>query len=299
MPHDCKVGGAVPSPARMKTKPIAVLSLGAAVAAIGSALVHHGHARHSGHHGHSSHQPRHSAVNGNAWRLEFHNPAPLVAGKAAELNLRLWDTAGRRLTFADLAVAHEEKLHLLIVDETLSDYHHVHPVEETPGRFVTSFVPKAGGRYIAFADVTEAKTGTQRYVRAEMQSDGANLVAEHVAKHVAVVDGYRFELALPHGITAGKGAHAVVRVTSPEGKPATNLEPIMGAFAHGVGFSRSLETVLHVHPHGKEPKSSRARTGPELAFHLNPDRAGFHRLYVQVRIDGRDRFAAFGLEVKS
>ena len=281
----------------MKTKLIAVLALTAALAAGGTALVHHGH--HSGHHGHSSHQHGNSAATRDAWRLEFHNPAPLVAGKKAELNLHLWDTSGRLLTFADLAVAHEEKLHLLIVDETLSDYHHVHPVEEKPGKFVTSFVPKAGGRYIAFADVTEASSGLQRYVRAEMTADGAALARDHVVKHEAVVDGYRFVLDLPHGISARKGGHVVVRVTSPDGKPARSLEPIMGAFAHGVGFTQDLETVLHVHPHGKEPKSKEARTGPELAFHIKPDRAGFHRLYVQVRIDGRDRFAAFGIEVKA
>ena len=229
--------------------------------------------------------------------MEFHNAEPLVAGKSAELNLHLWDGSGRLLTFADLAVAHEEKLHLLIVDETLSDYHHVHPVEEKPGKFVTSFTPRAGGRYIAFADVTEASSGIQRYVRAEMPSDGPGLAPDHVVKHDAIVDGYRFVLDLPHGLSASKGGHVVVRVSNPDGKPTRSLEPIMGAFAHGVGFTQDLKTVLHVHPHGKEPKSNNARTGPELAFHINPDRAGFHRLYVQVRIEGRDRFAAFGLNV--
>src|SRR5688572_11803577 len=172
---------------RMKTKLIAVLSIGAAVAVLGSVLVHHGHAHHSGHHGHSSHQRGNSATTGDAWRLEFHNPEPLVAGKTAELNLHLLDSSGRLLTFTDLAVAHEEKLHLLIVDERLSDYHHVHPVEEKPGKFVTSFRPKAGGRYIAFADVTEAMTGIQGYIRAEIQTDGPVAVREHVVKHEAVV----------------------------------------------------------------------------------------------------------------
>ena len=281
----------------MKTKLIAVLSVSAAVAALGAVLVRHGHAHHSGQRGHSTHQHGNSAFTGDAWRMEFHNPATLVAGQPAELNLHLWDSSGRLLTFADLAIAHEEKLHLLIVDETLSDYHHVHPVEEKPGKFVTSFVPKAGGRYIAFADVTEARTGLQRYVRAEMRSDGASLAREAVVQHEAIVDGYRFVLSLPHGISASKGGHVVVRVTNADGKPARNLEPIMGAFAHGVGFSQNLDTVLHVHPHGREPKSKDARTGPELAFHINPAHAGFHRLYVQVRIDGRDRFASFGVEV--
>lgn len=282
----------------MKTKLIVVLSVSAAVAVLGTVLVRHGHAQHSGHHDHSSHQHGGSASAVEAWRLEFHNPVPAQAGIETQLNLHLWDKSGRLLSFADLAVAHEQKLHLLIVDETLSDYHHLHPVEETPGKFVTSFEPKAGGRYLAFADVTEAGTGTQRYVRGEFEANGPSLARDHVEKYETVVDGYRFVLNLPHGISASKGGHAVVRVTNPDGSPTKNLEPIMGSFAHGVGFSQNLETVLHVHPHGQEPASNQSRTGPELAFHINPDRSGFHRLYVQVRIDGRDRFAAFGIEVK-
>ena len=77
-----------------------------------------------------------------------------------------------------------------------------------------------------------------------------------------------------------------------------NLEPVMGAFAHGVGFSSDLEAVLHVHPHGDEPRSKAERAGPEIAFHVSPDRAGFYRLYIQVRINGRDIFAPFGVHVE-
>jgi hypothetical protein len=279
----------------MNKKTYLILFLAAAVAAAGSALVRHDHARHASGHDHSthSHPPGHPA----AWRMEFHNPAPLAAGTEAELNLHLWDSGGRLMSFADLAIAHEQKLHLLIVDETLSDYHHVHPIEEKPGKFVTSFTPRVGGRYIAFADVVDAATGVQHYVRAEMIATGAPAVADRQITNESIVDGYKFALSLPHGLSASGGGHAEVRITDRNGRPVKSLEPIMGAFAHGVGFTEKLDSVLHVHPHGKEPRTAQERGGPKLAFHLNPTSPGFHRLYVQVRIDGRDRFASFGLEV--
>jgi hypothetical protein len=279
----------------MKKQTYLILFLAAAVVAAGSVLVRHNHARHTAGHDHSthSHPPGHAA----AWRMEFHNPAPLVAGVAAELNLHLWDSSGRLLTFADLAIAHEQKLHLLIVDETLSDYHHLHPVEEKPGKFVTSFTPRAGGRYIAFADVVDAATGVQHYVRAEMISAGAVPIPDRAITSESVVDGYRFSLRLPPGLSAAGGGHAEVRITDRHGAPVKSLEPVMGAFAHGVGFTERLDGVLHVHPHGREPRTATERGGPKLAFHLNPARPGFHRLYVQVRIDGHDRFASFGLDV--
>jgi hypothetical protein len=109
------------------------------------------------------------------------------------------------------------------------------------------------------------------------------------SRHV-VVDGFNFALELHHELSSGKGGHAVVSITDKDGKPVRNLEPIMGAFAHGVGFSKDLESVLHVHPHGDELPSKEERAGPEISFHISPTRPGFHRLYVQVKIDGREVF---------
>ena len=111
------------------------------------------------------------------------------------------------------------------------------------------------------------------------------------------MDGYRYELKIPadEPLTAGEASLVSVHVTKPDGTSATNLEPIMAAFAHGVGFTADLTGVLHVHPMGKEPEMDSERGGPDLSFHLQPAMAGFFKFYVQVQIDGRSRFAGFGL----
>src|SRR5688500_5239129 len=98
-PRDRKIRGATPSPGSMKTKLVVILSLTAAVAAVGAVLVRHGMAHHSGHHDHSSHDHGASAATREAWRLEFHNPAP-AAGAETELNLHLWNSSDRLITFA-------------------------------------------------------------------------------------------------------------------------------------------------------------------------------------------------------
>jgi len=261
----------------------------------------HGHAETPSHHGHheqSSHVEHAAATTAKSWQLDVKTSQPLVKGEQTELRIHLRDEEGRSITSAELARMHEEKLHLLVVDETLSDYHHLHPVEASHGNFAVNFAPRAGGRYLVFADVTDRATETQRYLRAEVQVSGPRPSPDHIVKHESVVEGYRFVLSVPHGISVASGGHAVVQVSDSNGKPVRNLEPLMGAFAHGVGFSSDLAAVLHVHPHGPEPQLKAERAGPEIGFHLNPDRRGFHRLYVQVHIDGRDLFAPFGVEVE-
>jgi hypothetical protein len=173
----------------------------------------------------------------------------------------------------------------------------VHPVEKFPGVFIVKFTPRVGGRYLAFADVSDGATKTQRYVRGEIRSAGERSIPDYQSSHQVTVDGFNFDLKLHHELSRGKGVHAVVSITDKDGKPVRSLEPIMGAFAHGVGFSKDLESVLHVHPHGEEPRSKEERAGPQIAFHISPERPGFHRLYVQVKIHGREVFAPFGVDV--
>ena len=86
-------------------------------------------------------------------------------------------------------------------------------------------------------------------------------------------------------------------VTSLDGKSLSDLEPVMGAFAHFVGFCEDYRTVIHVHPAGPEPTAPDQRGGPMLPFYLYAPKAGYMRFYAQIRVGGRDRFAAFGLNI--
>ena len=85
---------------------------------------------------------------------------------------------------------------------------------------------------------------------------------------------------------------------SKDGKPFTQLEPVMGAYAHIVGFSEDRKTVVHIHPMGEEPMNASDRGGPELSFHIEPGKSGFNKLFAQVRVDGKDVFAPFGIIVQ-
>ena len=71
----------------------------------------------------------------------------------------------------------------------------------------------------------------------------------------------------------------------------------MATFAHLAGFNQDYQTVLHIHPSGAPVLDPAARGGPELKFQIYALRPGFVRLFAQVQIGGRSRFAPFGIQI--
>ena len=223
-----------------------------------------------------------------------------AVGKVASTVVRLTGPDGKPVTLDDLEVAHTEKLHLLIVDETLTDYHHEHPVgSDKPGEYRFDFRPRFGGTYHVWADLLPMKTKVQEYTHTLLKVKGAPATPQHTTNAKAEVDGYRFDWTVEDNkpLRVGEATEVKVRVTAPGGQPFNQLEPVMGAFAHMVAFPKNLKSVTHVHPSGPEPTSKDERGGPEMTFHVVPEQAGYHKFFLQTQIGGKDKFAAFGVDV--
>ena len=239
----------------------------------------------------------HDAAGMPTVQVAFLPGKPLVAGASVPVVVKLTTKNGHPITSADLELAHTKLVHLLIVDASLTSYSHEHPVETAPGEWSFTFNPRIGGTYTVFADLLPKATGAQEYARTAVTVAGAPRQLDKSTNLTTTVDGYRFDLKVPadEPLTAGEASLVSVHVTKPDGTAATNLEPIMAAFAHGVGFTSDLKSVMHVHPMGREPEMENERGGPDLSFHLQPTMAGFFKFYVQVQIDGQSKFAPFGL----
>ena len=252
----------------------------------------HSHANHShGEHGHDSQATIKTEVLPN----ENH-----AAGKTAATVVRLTGPNGKPVTFNDLKEAHTEKLHLLIVDESLTDYHHEHPVPaEKPGEYRFDFKPKFGGTYHVWADLLPAATSKQEYSKTTLKVQGTPGKPQNTANTTAELDGYVFAWSTEgeKPLRVGESALVKINVRGPDGQPFKQLEPVMGAYAHMVAFPTNLESVTHVHPSGPEPTTKTDRGGPDLSFHVVPEQAGFQKFYLQTQIGGRDKFVAFGVDV--
>jgi hypothetical protein len=221
-------------------------------------------------------------------------------GSAAPVTVTLHyrDGAGAGIGPEQLQTVHEQKLHVLIVDPSLSDYSHVHPMPMgTNGDWQFSFTPKHDRPYHLWLDATPVG-GKQGYTMLTVNEAAARVP---VHKRLAMrAQAGELAATLSFDAPPRAGAMAAGRIELRRGgKPMTALEPVMGAYAHIVGIGEDWQSIAHVHPMGPEPHSPGDRGGPTLRFHLEPAQPGYLALHLQVRVDGQDVYLPFGIEVQA
>ncbi len=230
---------------------------------------------------------------------EVLSTALLSAKKEKEITFRL-TLNGVPLTPDGLATVHTRKVHALIIDPTFTDYQHLHPEPtDTPGEYTVPFTPKTDRSYTMWLDLTPTDA-PHAYLKLNLPGVNQNKAKiDRSATREATVGGYHFTLTFDDAtITEDTPVMGHILVTDADGVPVDRLEPVMGAYAHVVGFYSDRNTIAHMHPMGAEPDSDDLRGGPTLDFHFEPSRKGFVKLFAQVKIDGKELFAPFGVEVK-
>ncbi len=240
-------------------------------------------------------------ISGAQVRAEIVNTPVLQKGKEATVTLRLKSAvSGKPLTPKDLQTVHTQIVHALVVDPQLGDYTHVHPVEiDVPGEYTFKMTPETDCTYRLWADVTPVK-GKQEYAMVDIPgAEGCGTLAVDKTEALgASVGGFTVNLTLPDSALAvGKDSTLSFDITDKDGAPVKGLEPIMEAYAHVVGFYDDYRTIGHIHPMGAEPKSDEDRGASPLSFHFKPERAGYVRLFIQVKIDGQEYFFPFGVTI--
>lgn len=227
-------------------------------------------------------------------------PDALVQGKDTTFTLKL-ARDDMPVSLAALEERHTRKIHLLVVDQSLVDYHHIHPVAGTDaGSYTFSFTPQTGHDYVAYVDIKLLGNGSQMIpVKLKGASPCATDCTDRSATASASTAGVTGKVVFADKlIKAGTPVSADIVLTGEDGKPLTDLEPVMGAYGHIVGFYEGFKAVAHMHPMGAEPQKAEDRGASPLKFMLHPDHPGYLKYFVQVRRGGRDVFLPFGINIE-
>jgi len=224
----------------------------------------------------------------------------LVTNQPVQVDLRVRDATGAGVGSLQLIETHTRRLHVMVIDPSLEDYHHEHPITSgRPGDFTFVFTPHKTGDYLLWLDVTPLATGRSETPEAVILGSVPSLTSPSRATQMeCVADGWKFQLSLDRKkVTADQTVNARLRVTDAKGKPCFILEPVMGAFAHIIGFMDDRHTMIHVHSHG-EPPHELSRSGPEVPFRLIAPKKGFLKLFIQTQMNGNIVLAKFGFQVE-
>jgi hypothetical protein len=223
-----------------------------------------------------------------------------AAGQPVEARVTLSTASGKPVAPEDLQVMHTRRLHLLVVDPTLTDYQHVHPEPtRTSGEWKFAFTPQRAGAYRVFADFTPAATMRGLYASADL-AVGTSSAAEPPARYLSSMverDGVRFWLVAAQDVLRAGQPIALLFALDRVDGAAVRLEPVMGAFAHLVAFDEARSGFAHLHPAEADLLQQPDALKPRLNFKLTIPAAGRYVIWAQVKIDGREVFVPFWVEV--
>ena len=230
-------------------------------------------------------------------RMELVSTAPTAKGQATELAFRLVDAQGTPLRDSALATTFTEKLHTMVVDTSLRDYHHLHPrYDVASGLFRCQFTPGLQGSYMAWHDFTLNGANAPTHQRIDLPGTGGYDIPPRIqsTSHTHA-DGLNIAIDCTPPLKAGNDSTLRLRVTDDTGRPVEALEPIMGAYGHLAGFSADGRHFIHSHP--LTPLTQPLVNG-QLEFHLAPEHAGMTQFFLQLRHQGREVTLPFGQAVQ-
>ncbi len=204
----------------------------------------------------------------------------------------------------DFETVHEKKCHLMLVSADYQDYQHIHPQLDKAGNFNISEVAfKRPGLYYVFFDVTPE--GSKQIIKRfdfQVQGQGAPLVMKEdvSSKKVAGVDVQL--VTQPTPLLAGD-SKLVFRL-SQNGKPVTDLKPLMGALGHVLALGPAGKPFLHIHPlsghqgmEGMHHSDSSPAVAGEVAFHAAFPKAGLYKVWGQFLRNNQEFIVPFTVRV--
>ncbi len=190
-----------------------------------------------------------------------------------------------------LSVSHEMKVHLMIVNESLTWFRHIHPEEQADRSFAIAEKFPKGGNFFLFADhKPEGGTPAVHKEVITVKGDPGSDKAERKPKLVSIVDDYK--VTLQNGADLQTNRHQPLEILVEKGGKRlseSDIEPYLGATAHIAMISNEDKSFLHIHPSSHREFPIYAETSVE--------KQGVYRIWVEFKTHGKVHTADFTVNV--
>ena len=234
------------------------------------------------------------------------DPATPQAGKPTSLSLIVTEQkVGEPIKQFD--IIHDKLMHLVMVNsEDLLHFAHVHPkLDKETGIFNIVHTFAKAGKYKMWID-TKPKGGIQILTAFSFNVEGqpvhtpASITSDKTFLKEVVTDGQTYQIALDfhqERLGVGRNTKMTFEIRDANGKPISNLEPLMAAGGHCVIIGADGHEFLHVHPAEEVDDIAGWRGGPSVSFLANFPKPGLYRAWGQFQHEGRLLTADFTFEV--
>lgn len=178
-----------------------------------------------------------------------------------------------------LEVVHEMKMHLLIVNEELTWFDHIHPEEQPDGTYHISETFPAAGNYLLFIDYKPADSAQKVFMKKIEVTGNMSVLPQRLeTKLASIVNGYTVFLLNGDDLTTTDVQSLQFSIVKDcRMLQAKDLQLYLGANAHIVMISKADYDFLHIHPVFDDSFPIYAETIIK--------KAGLYRMWVQFKIE--------------
>jgi hypothetical protein len=232
------------------------------------------------------------ATSANGFRL-VPSAGTLIAGQPGAIRFQIVGPDGKPVTA--FAPDQTKLVHFYLIRSDLTGFQHVHPEMGDDLTWSASAAPTAPGAYRMYASfiaVNAAGRNVPLVLSDTFTVAGADDAAPlPPASSTVEVDGYTLSVA---GHTMANMAGTLTVAVAKDGKPVTDLQPYLDAYAHLTAFHEGDLAFTHLHPQGT---TNSGHGGPSLSFHTTFQKPGHWRMYMQFQTGGTLHMAAVTLNV--
>ncbi|HSX58002.1 MAG TPA: ferric reductase-like transmembrane domain-containing protein [Candidatus Saccharimonadales bacterium] len=203
---------------------------------------------------------------------------------------------------------YQEAYHLIIVDQKLGYFSHLHPQQKN-GEFVITTTLPVESTYHLYSDFQPLGAIDQQIATSltlgDKTNDKPNLTPD---KNLTKTFGdYSVTLTSPTPLSASKMSVGQQKLKftvkdAKSGQPVTDIKPYLGAFGHLVMINSKTYDYLHVHPTSTTPPPPNANGGPDIEFIpigiYGPFKEGVYQAYFQFNHSGKINLATFVVNVE-
>jgi hypothetical protein len=236
----------------------------------------------------------------------FQPAGNLTADTPTTMSFRIDQPSGQPLTEYTTGNGPHTGVHLILVNQALSELVHLHPPIAADGTVSTKVTLPSPGVWRVLVDAYATLPGQPPNFQLHRDIDvsGGSAAPAAPATFVPTVttDGVTFQVLDPPQVKNSEAASLRVKVTDANGKPAT-FTPWFGALAHAIFFQEGTFSYFHTHvcpPADKVCAGTSAAVGSspkpgELDVGVLLPGAGTWRMFLQAMVDGKVVTAPFTL----
>ncbi len=188
---------------------------------------------------------------------------------------------------------YEKLMHLIIVDESLTYFEHIHPEQNMNIFTITTTFPE-NGRYHLYTDFQPLGAIEQQMGFTLTVGEEGNKKPLTTEKYSDEVDGYIVALQKDEfrakELSLGN-KKIVFTIKDKNENPITSLKPYLASFGHLVMINTSTYDYLHVHPFSLIAPQKEATSGPTVEFLplglYGPIKPGIYRVFAQFNPDNK------------